>query len=191
MDLALHPRRARLPRRGAGVLPRQAAGRASATSWSTASTWLAKDDIVTGSASSTPRAGRCANWPVEWGGTGWTPVQRQFSRRDAADAGAAAAFRFGVTMVGPVIIAFGARRRSSASCRASPIVDDWWCQGFSEPGAGSDLASLRTTAEARRRPLRRQRPEDLDHLGAARRLDLLPGAHRSAAPRSRRAFPSC
>ena len=70
---------------------------------------------------------------------------------------------FGASMVGPVIIAFGSEDQKKHFLPRIANLDDWWCQGFSEPGAGSDLASLKTTREARRRPLHRQRPEDLDH----------------------------
>ena len=95
---------------------------------------------------------------------------------------------FGVNMVGPVIIAFGTEAQKQQFLPRIANLDDWWCQGFSEPGAGSDLASLKTKAEARRRPLRRQRPEDMDDARAVRRLDLLPGAHRSGAEEAGRHF---
>ena len=98
---------------------------------------------------------------------------------------------FNVSMNGPVLIQFGTEAQKQRFLPRMAALDDWWCQGFSEPGSGSDLASLKTTRGARGRPLHRQRPEDLDHAGAARRLDLLPGAHRPRAPRSSSASPTC
>ena len=84
-------------------------------------------------------------------------------------------------MVGPVIAQFASQEVKQRFLPMTANADIFWCQGFSEPGAGSDLASLRTRAERERRQIRRQRPEDLDHAGAIRRLDFLPRAHRPAA----------
>ena len=86
------------------------------------------------------------NWPLEHGGTGWTPLQRYLFEEEMEAAFAPPPMPFGVNMVGPVIIAFGTdeqKRRFLPRIRSS---DDWWCQGYSEPGAGSDLASLKTRA---------------------------------------------
>ena len=86
------------------------------------------------------------NWPVEHGGTGWTPLQRYLFEEEMEAAFAPPPMPFGVNMVGPVIIEFGTdeqKRRFLPRIRSS---DDWWCQGYSEPGAGSDLASLKTRA---------------------------------------------
>ena len=89
------------------------------------------------------------SWPVEWGGTGWTPTQKHIFDDECALAGAPQIMPFGINMVGPVIMRFaneGQRRHYLPR-----ILDgtDWWCQGYSEPGAGSDLASLKTRAERR------------------------------------------
>jgi alkylation response protein AidB-like acyl-CoA dehydrogenase len=87
-----------------------------------------------------------ANWPVEYGGTGWTPTERYIWAEERALAGAPRFIPFGMNMVGPVIYTFGTedqKRRFLPDILAS---DAWWCQGFSEPNAGSDLASLKTTA---------------------------------------------
>jgi alkylation response protein AidB-like acyl-CoA dehydrogenase len=85
-------------------------------------------------------------WPKEYGGTGWTITQRYIFEQETSRAGTLPPLAFGITMVGPVIYTFGndAQRRKFLPRILSG--DDWWCQGYSEPGAGSDLASLRTRA---------------------------------------------
>ena len=85
-------------------------------------------------------------WPQEFGGTGWSPVQQHIFDEECADAGAPLQLPFGLKMVGPVIMAFG---NPAQQQRFLPrIIDgsDWWCQGYSEPGSGSDLASLKMRA---------------------------------------------
>ena len=87
------------------------------------------------------------NWPVEYGGTGWTPVQKYLFATEMAEANAPDIVPFGLSMVGPVIYSFGndeQKRRFLPDILESNV---WWCQGYSEPGAGSDLASLKTRAE--------------------------------------------
>ncbi|MDJ0794450.1 MAG: acyl-CoA dehydrogenase family protein [Woeseiaceae bacterium] len=87
------------------------------------------------------------NWPVEYGGTGWTPVQKYIYAREEGYANAPLMIPFGVNMVGPVIYTFGSdeqKQRFLPDILASNV---WWCQGYSEPGAGSDLASLKTKAD--------------------------------------------
>ena len=87
------------------------------------------------------------NWPVEYGGTGWTPVQKYIYAREEGFANAPAVVPFGLNMVGPVIYTFGndeQKRRFLPDILASNV---WWAQGYSEPGAGSDLASLKTRAD--------------------------------------------
>ena len=100
------------------------------------------------------------------------------SRRSSATPARPPLIPFGLTMCAPVLLAFGTEAQKKRFLPRIYNGDDFWCQGYSEPGSGSDLASLKTRADQRRRPLRRQRPEDLDHARALRRLDLLPGAHR-------------
>lgn len=87
------------------------------------------------------------NWPVEHGGAGWTPMQRYIFEEEMEEVYAPPPIPFGVHMVGPVIIAFGSDEQKSYYLPRILASDDWWCQGYSEPGAGSDLASLRTRAE--------------------------------------------
>ena len=86
------------------------------------------------------------SWPVEHGGTGWTPLQRYLFEEEMEAAFAPPPMPFGVNMVGPVIIAFGTDGQKRRFLPRILSGDDWWCQGYSEPGAGSDLASLKTRA---------------------------------------------
>lgn len=85
-------------------------------------------------------------WPSEYGGTGWTPMQKHIFEEECAAAGAPPVIAFGVTMVAPVIMAFGNQKQKDYYLPRILRSDDWWCQGYSEPGSGSDLASLRTKA---------------------------------------------
>ncbi|MBV8972792.1 MAG: acyl-CoA dehydrogenase family protein [Sphingomonadaceae bacterium] len=86
-------------------------------------------------------------WPVEYGGTGWTSVQRYIFAEESARADAMRLLPFGLNMVGPVIYTFGTPEQKAKFLPRILSGEDWWCQGYSEPGAGSDLASLRTKAE--------------------------------------------
>lgn len=85
-------------------------------------------------------------WPVEYGGTGWTPTQRFIWSEELAHADCVGTMPFGLSMVGPVIYTFGTPEQKARFLPGILSGDDWWCQGYSEPGAGSDLASLRTKA---------------------------------------------
>jgi alkylation response protein AidB-like acyl-CoA dehydrogenase len=85
-------------------------------------------------------------WPVEYGGTGWTPTQRFIFSEEIARAECVRLMPFGLTMVGPVIYTFGTPEQKARFLPGILSGEDWWCQGYSEPGAGSDLASLRTAA---------------------------------------------
>jgi hypothetical protein len=86
-------------------------------------------------------------WPTQYGGTGWTPTQRYIFAEEQARAEAIPVLPFGVTMVGPVIYTFGNDEQKARFLPRILSGEDWWCQGYSEPGAGSDLANLRTKAE--------------------------------------------
>ncbi|MBW3512374.1 acyl-CoA dehydrogenase family protein [Janthinobacterium sp. NKUCC06_STL] len=86
-------------------------------------------------------------WPVEHGGTGWTAVQRHIWEDECARAATPPILPFGVNMVAPVIMAFASAEQKAYYLPRILNCDDWWCQGYSEPGAGSDLASLKTTAQ--------------------------------------------
>jgi alkylation response protein AidB-like acyl-CoA dehydrogenase len=82
------------------------------------------------------------SWPREHGGTGWGPVQQYIFEEECAAAGAPRLLPFGLKMVGPVIMAFGNEAQKKRFLPRILSAEDWWCQGYSEPGAGSDLASL-------------------------------------------------
>lgn len=85
-------------------------------------------------------------WPAEYGGPGWTATQKYIWSEELARADAIRLPPFGVTMVGPVIYTFGTPEQKARFLPRILSGEDWWCQGYSEPGAGSDLASLRTRA---------------------------------------------
>jgi alkylation response protein AidB-like acyl-CoA dehydrogenase len=85
-------------------------------------------------------------WPVEHGGAGWTPTQRHIWEEECGRAGTPPILPFGVNMVAPVLMAFGSAAQKAHYLPRILRCDDWWCQGYSEPGAGSDLAALTTRA---------------------------------------------
>ena len=85
-------------------------------------------------------------WPIEYGGTGWTATERFIWSEELAAADCVGTMPFGLSMVGPVIYTFGTPEQKAKFLPGILSGDDWWCQGYSEPGAGSDLASLRTKA---------------------------------------------
>jgi hypothetical protein len=85
-------------------------------------------------------------WPVEYGGTGWTATQKYIWSEETARADCIRLMPFGLSMVGPVIYTFGTPEQKANYLPGILSGDVWWCQGYSEPGSGSDLASLRTKA---------------------------------------------
>lgn len=86
------------------------------------------------------------DWPEEYGGTGWTAVQKFIFENERCQAGAPDVVPFGLKMVGPVIFGFGNDEQKAKFLPRILASEDWWCQGYSEPGAGSDLAALQTKA---------------------------------------------
>ncbi len=108
---------------------------------------IGKDDIVAWQRILNKKGWAVPHWAKEWGGTGWSPVKQYIFLDEMQQAPAPSPLQFGVYMVGPVIIAFGNEAQKKKFLPRIANVDDWWCQGFSEPGAGSDLASLKTTAK--------------------------------------------
>lgn len=86
-------------------------------------------------------------WPVEFGGTGWDAVQRHIFEEECALADAPEQLSFGIKMVAPVIQKYGNQAQKDKYLPGIISGQDWWCQGYSEPGAGSDLAAVKTSAE--------------------------------------------
>jgi alkylation response protein AidB-like acyl-CoA dehydrogenase len=87
------------------------------------------------------------SWPIEYGGTGWSVAQRTIFEEETLAAGAPRQMPFGLTLVAPVIQEFGRADQKAHFLPKILTMEHWWCQGYSEPGAGSDLAALKTRAE--------------------------------------------
>lgn len=87
------------------------------------------------------------HWPVEHGGTGWSAVQTYIFAETLAEEGAPDLGSFGLKMLGPTLIRYGSEEQKERYLPRILSGEDYWCQGFSEPGSGSDLASLKTRAE--------------------------------------------
>lgn len=85
-------------------------------------------------------------WPTKHGGTGWSPIEYSIFDEECHAHGAPRVLPFSVSMLGPVLIAFGNEEQKERFLPGIQDGSDWWCQGFSEPGAGSDLASLKCAA---------------------------------------------
>ncbi|MGO1897293.1 MAG: acyl-CoA dehydrogenase family protein [Brevibacterium yomogidense] len=107
---------------------------------------MGKDDLVTTQRILNAHGYAVPNWPVEWGGQDWTPVQRHIWLEEMQLACVPQPLAFNASMVGPVIAAFGSQEIKERFLPATANIDIWWSQGFSEPDAGSDLASLKTSA---------------------------------------------
>lgn len=107
---------------------------------------LSKDDLVRWQKILAEKGWFAVHWPVEHGGTGWGPVEKHIFDEECAKAGAPGIVPFGVSMVAPVIMRFGTEEQKQQYLPPILNSDVWWCQGYSEPGAGSDLASLNTRA---------------------------------------------
>jgi pimeloyl-CoA dehydrogenase large subunit len=107
---------------------------------------LKKEDYVTSLRILNARGWAAPHWPKEWGGQDWSPVQIYLYQDELQLAGVPLPLSFNISMIGPVIAQFGTEAQKRRFLPRAANLDDWWCQGFSEPGAGSDLASLRTSA---------------------------------------------
>jgi len=86
------------------------------------------------------------SWPKAFGGTGWNALERLIFEIESIGAGAPRLLPFGLTMIGPVLMKYGSPEQQRRFLPRMLTVEDFWCQGYSEPGSGSDLASLRTRA---------------------------------------------
>ncbi len=107
---------------------------------------LSKDQIVTSMRILNQHGLAVPNWPVEWGGRDWSPLRRHIWHEEMQRACVPTPLAFNATMIGPVIAQFGSPELKQRFLPATANLDIWWSQGFSEPDAGSDLASVRTTA---------------------------------------------
>ncbi|MDR5738112.1 acyl-CoA dehydrogenase family protein [Caballeronia sp. LZ016] len=108
---------------------------------------LNRDDYASWHKLLAARGWSAVAWPREYGGPGWDATRRHIWDEECARAGAPIVLPFGVSMVAPVLMKYGSDAQKSRYLPRILNGDDWWCQGYSEPGAGSDLASLRTRAE--------------------------------------------
>src|SRR6202008_4062328 len=108
---------------------------------------LGKDEMITWGRVLNKKGWGVSHWPKEYGGTGWTSVQHYIFNEELQSYPAPQPLAFAVSMLGPVIYTFGNEAQKKQYLPRIASVDDWWCQGFSEPGSGSDLASLKTKAE--------------------------------------------
>jgi alkylation response protein AidB-like acyl-CoA dehydrogenase len=107
---------------------------------------LTKEDVVTSQQIMNAHGYAVPHWPLEWGGQDWTPLQRHLWAEEMTLAHVPAPVVFNTAMVGPVIAYFGSEELKQRFLPKTANADIWWSQGFSEPNAGSDLASLKTSA---------------------------------------------
>jgi hypothetical protein len=156
---------------------------------------LTRDDHVLWQRTLHQRGWGGPGWPKEFGGPGWTPTEQYVFEEECAAGGAPRLISFGLKMIAPVLMAFGNPAQQQRYLpkitvgRRMVVPGLFGARRRLRPRLGQD--PRRVGQKRRRRPLPRQRPEDLDHARAARRLDLLPGPHRPAKPRRRAASPSC
>ncbi len=108
---------------------------------------LGKSDMVRWQDILAEKGWLTGHWPTQYGGCGWTPVQVHIFDEETAAFGAPRLVPFGLNMVAPVIMAFGSAWQKEHYLARIRENKDWWCQGYSEPGSGSDLASLKTRAQ--------------------------------------------
>jgi alkylation response protein AidB-like acyl-CoA dehydrogenase len=107
---------------------------------------LTRDDMAEWHAILHAQGWLANHWPKQYGGPGWNAVQKFIFENECALAGAPRVVPFGVNMLGPVLIKYGSETQKQHWLPRILDGSDWWCQGYSEPGAGSDLASVKTTA---------------------------------------------
>jgi pimeloyl-CoA dehydrogenase large subunit len=107
---------------------------------------LVREDYVTSQRILNDKGWAVPHWPLEYGGQPWSAVQRYIFMEELMQAAVPMPLQFNCYMVGPVIATFGSEEQKKRFLPRIRSLEDWWCQGFSEPGAGSDLASLKTRA---------------------------------------------
>ena len=107
---------------------------------------LSKDDLLRWHRILAKKGWVAPAWPKEWGGTGWNVVQRYIFEEELGYAGGPMLIPFGLAMCAPVLLAFGTEAQKKRFLPRIYQGEDFWCQGYSEPGSGSDLASLKTKA---------------------------------------------
>jgi hypothetical protein len=107
---------------------------------------LQKDDLTRWQKILHAHGWGAVNWPSRFGGTGWNVVQQHIFEEERADLGAPPQNAFSLKMLAPVLMTFGNAAQQEYFLPRILAGEDWWCQGYSEPGSGSDLASLRTSA---------------------------------------------
>ena len=107
---------------------------------------LTKEDILSWHRILNNKGWLTPSWPVEYGGTGWDSVRKYIFSEELARAQTSQT-SFGIGMIGPVLYTFGTPEQKARFLPGTMNGDIWWCQGYSEPGAGSDLAGLSTRAE--------------------------------------------
>ncbi len=108
---------------------------------------LTREEMARWHALLNSRGWLAGHWPKHYGGQGWTAVERHIFDVERARAHGPAIVPFGVNMLGPVLMEYGTEAQKAYYLPRILNGEDWWCQGYSEPGSGSDLASLRTRAE--------------------------------------------
>ncbi|MDX1403084.1 MAG: acyl-CoA dehydrogenase family protein [Woeseiaceae bacterium] len=108
---------------------------------------LAREDIIRWQKILYEQGWFAPNWPEEYGGTGWSAIQKYLFAVEMSAANAPTIVPFGVAMVGPIIYTYGSEEQKKRFLPDILASNVWWCQGYSEPGSGSDLASLKTKAE--------------------------------------------
>ena len=107
---------------------------------------LTRDDYVSWQRKLFEQGWGGVSWPKEFGGPGWSPTERYIFEEECAAGGAPRLIPFGLRMLAPVLMAFGSQKQQQRYLPKIMAAEEWWCQGYSEPGAGTDLAALRTTA---------------------------------------------
>ncbi|NIO42066.1 MAG: pimeloyl-CoA dehydrogenase large subunit, partial [Burkholderiales bacterium] len=108
---------------------------------------IEKDDIYRWHRALFERGWIAPNWPEQYGGVAWSAIQKHIFDEESAALGAPRLSPFGLQMIGPVLIAYASDKQTQKFLPGILSGDTWWCQGYSEPGSGSDLASLKTRAE--------------------------------------------